>query len=744
MKRICRESLNTSEAYKIICQKSAVARQNSGGAAGESTEALFCLDFSLVRFFSSRKRNEHSSNFEYQSSFIKESKPSIKLFLTNRQLFKGMLFGLDIHKSLQLTDTKRTKDLPEFIRKVFYGVFHQALFIAILFLSVSKSMAFAQSDTTIVMSEIVISDNRITFPFSEASRTIEVITAKEIRRNPIQSIPEILLYSPGVDIRQRGPMGVQSDIGIRGGSFEQTLILLNGMKLTDPQTGHHIMNIPIPLDQIERIEILKGPGARIFGQNAFAGAVNFITRVSDEKKVGIRMYGGSFGSYGGNISLSLPLGNYRQTIAITRDASDGYRHNTDYGINNFFYQSELPMKAGKLGFQYGYTDRKFGANGFYASPAFTEQYEEVKTSIGSVSYEYSNDKFRIQPRVYWRWNNDNYLFVRDNPGAYQNLTTTNTAGAEVNMSYISNIGTTGFGFEYRKELIAAEWVRGGNQTNSVLDGKYRNNIGVFLDHKFRIGRRFDVTPGIYTNWYSDFSWNAFPGIDVGYKLTEKVRLYANAGSSYRIPTFYDQYYSSPVEQGNPDLMPEEALTYEVGFRYMDSKGFSVESNYFNRDASNLIDWVYDTTDSIWTSQNIQSVLTNGVEISLQTDFQKWIDKDFFLNKVRLSYQFLDQQYDQDESIQSRYVLENLRHQFIGSLDHRLFWKIKNSFRARYVDRVEQGPYWLFDDRIYYEAKNLSVFVEASNLTDQQYTEVMTPMPGRWIRSGVLFNVALGQ
>jgi iron complex outermembrane receptor protein len=106
----------------------------------------------------------------------------------------------------------------------------------------------------------------------------------------------------------------------------------------------------------------------------------------------------------------------------------------------------------------------------------------------------------------------------------------------------------------------------------------------------------------------------------------------------------------------------------------------------------------------------------------------------------LSYQFLDQQYDQDESIQSRYVLENLHHQFIGSLDHRVIWKIKNSFRARYVDRVEQSPYWLFDDRIYYEAKKLSVFIEASNLTDRQYTEVMTPMPGRWVRGGVVLNM----
>ncbi|MCK5104996.1 MAG: TonB-dependent receptor plug domain-containing protein, partial [Cyclobacteriaceae bacterium] len=196
----------------------------------------------------------------------------------------------------------------------------QLFFILLLINSIP---AYSQVDTTIVMSDLVISGNRISTPFSEASRNIQIITSEDIRRNPIQSIPEILSYSPGLDIRQRGPMGVQSDIGIRGGTFEQTLILLNGIKLTDPQTGHHVMNIPIPLDNIQQIEVLKGPGARIYGQNAFAGAVNFITRVPDIQNIGIRAYGGSFGSYGGNLSLSLPLGNYKQYISLSRDASDG-------------------------------------------------------------------------------------------------------------------------------------------------------------------------------------------------------------------------------------------------------------------------------------------------------------------------------------------------------------------------------------------------------------------------------------
>jgi iron complex outermembrane receptor protein len=590
------------------------------------------------------------------------------------------------------------------------------------------------------MDGLVVNGNRISTPFSEASRNIQIITKDEIKKRPAQSIPEILSYSPGVDIRQRGPVGVQSDIGIRGGTFEQTLILLNGIKLTDPQTGHHIMNIPIPLDNIQQIEVLKGPGARIYGQNAFAGAINFITKVPEERKVGFRAYGGSFGSFGGNLSLSLPSDYNNTYLSVSGDISDGYRHNTDYQILNGFIQNEVELENGKLDFILGLSDRKFGANGFYASPAYTEQYEEVTTSLTSVGYEKDLNKVTLRPRVYWRYNKDKYLFVRENPGAYLNLHETNTYGAEFNSTLRGNLGVTGFGVEYRKEKIDGDWVRGGAWSKSNLDGFSRDNFGVFADHKFKLGTRFDFTPGVYINWYSDFGWNAFPGLDLGYNINSSLRVYGNVGKSYRVPTFYDQYYSSPVEQGNPDLKPEEALTYEVGLRYL--KGWmALEGNFFTRDATQLIDWFYDTSDSLWRSQNFQNVLTRGLEFSVNFDFDKMIDPDFPIDNVSLSYSYLDQGMDMVENLQSRYVLEHIRNQVIFSADMTVVGNLKNSFKARYIDRVEQEPYFLIDDRLYFEKEDeFTVFIEAINLTDQEYTEVMTPMPGIWIRGGVAFEL----
>ena len=336
-------------------------------------------------------------------------------------------------------------------------------------------------------------------------------------------------------------MGVQADIGIRGGTFEQSLILVNGVKMIDPQTGHHSLNLPMNFDNIERIEVLKGPGARIYGQNAFSGAVNFITRIPN-KALNVNLFGGDFGVYGGSLSLSIPVNKYKQYISLSRNASDGYRHNTDYSINNIFYQSSVNIAGGELDILGGYTDRAFGANGFYASSDYTEQYEEVQTGFLSLGYKKRSGSFMYNPRVYWRNNTDNYFFIRDMPEIYENLHTTDVAGLEINSNWENFLGVTGIGMEFRTERIHGDWVRGGVESKSNLDGFYRNNFGVFAEHKFKFGKKWDMTPGVYISNYTDFGWNYFPGMDLGYTLNEHIRLYGNIGKSYRVPNFYEMYY----------------------------------------------------------------------------------------------------------------------------------------------------------------------------------------------------------
>ena len=612
----------------------------------------------------------------------------------------------------------------------------------ILYLTCRPYVARAQSDTTILLQELVISENRLSIPFRESSRNISVVDRQMMRRAPVQSLPEVLSYVPGVDIRQRGPLGVQADISIRGGTFEQTLVMVNGIKLTDPQTGHHLLNVPLHFDNLERVEVLKGGGARIFGQNAFAGAVNFITVVPEQRRLSVRGYGGSFGSSGLAASVALPSGSYGHYLGLAYDASDGYRHNTDYSIANMFYQSEFQALEGDFSLIAGMSDRSFGANGFYASPAFTEQYEAVRTGMLSLGYSRRSGPLLIQPRVYYRYNRDKYQFVRSDPGRYQNLHTTNVLAAELNMSYENALGVTGMGVEWRGESIAGDWLRGGQPSKSNLDGFSRGNAGMFLEHRFRLFSRLDLIPGIYTNWSTDFGFAAFPGIDLGYNLYQKVRLYANVGKSYRIPTFYDQNYQSPVESGNPELLPEEAWAWEGGLRYLGSAAMA-EVNYFQRDARQLIDWVYDPSDSIWRARNFSSVMARGVEMSFGLDLHKLVQAQLPEIRFHGSYNFTELTLAKEEELRSRYALDNIRHQFIFGVDHELFLKLRNSFRVRYIDRLEQAPYWLVDNRLSWVQSELwSAYIEATNLTDQSYTEVMTVMPGRWIRMGLNLTIPM--
>ena len=139
---------------------------------------------------------------------------------------------------------------------------------------------FSQNDSISVkkLDEIILNTSRIDIPFSENSRSIQIISSNEIKKRNPKNLIELLKQISGIDIRQRGINGQQADLYIRGGTFDQSLILIDGVKLDDPQTGHHSLNLLLPIEMIERVEIIKGPASRIYGQNAFTGAINLVTK----------------------------------------------------------------------------------------------------------------------------------------------------------------------------------------------------------------------------------------------------------------------------------------------------------------------------------------------------------------------------------------------------------------------------------------------------------------------------------
>jgi vitamin B12 transporter len=585
---------------------------------------------------------------------------------------------------------------------------------------------YSQTDSlSWTLPDVIIQENRVQLPIREQSRSVQVLTAQQIAALPVRSVNELLLQVSGVDVRQRGPHGVQADVGIRGGTFDQTLILVNGIKLSDPQTGHHNMNLPFDLAAIERIEILKGPAARVFGQNAFSGAINIVTKTPVEDGGQVQVRGGENGLWGLAAQLQFAGDKMSQMLTLSHDAADGYRYNTDYEISTAFYQNQIELGTGQLGLTAGWSQRKFGANGFYASPEFQDQYEEISTSLLNLTYRlHPSTSWQLTTRAYWRRNVDDYVFVRSNPEVYQNIHTGHSYGWEGHANYRGKWGTTGLGAEINRIELSS----------NNLGERQRNMATIFVEQRMNWGD-FDLTPGFSLSHYSDFGLRFFPGIDLGYRLHARIKLFANTGYTYRVPTFTDLYYEDRANNGNPDLQPEAAIAYEVGAKY-ERPGLQVQVALFRRDGLDLIDWTRASDTAKWTPINITELSTQGVEIGLTTYLPLLLPELAFLERFHFSYTCLDAQLANNDAVFSRYALENLRHQLTMGIIYRPLKRLQHSLTYRYSDRVNLADYQLVDTRLTYTRERWEVFCEATNLFDTAYQETnLVPMPGRWLRFG---------
>ena len=227
------------------------------------------------------------------------------------------------------------------------------------------------------------------------SINIVTISKEQIENSTATNISELLQQVAGLDIRRRGAEGMQADLYIRGGSFDQTLLLIDGIKVEDPQTGHpHTMNMTLPMEVIEKIEIIKGSAGRMYGQNAFTGAVNIITKKNINNNISVGLSKGSFDQNRFGITVENQSKKSGFIFNFKRKDSDGYRYNTDFKNNRFFIKSNFKIKD-QISAIAAFNERKFGANGFYASPSAIDQYEETQASLIGVTNLYKNFEFNL-------------------------------------------------------------------------------------------------------------------------------------------------------------------------------------------------------------------------------------------------------------------------------------------------------------------------------------------------------------
>ena len=372
-------------------------------------------------------------------------------------------------------------------------------------------------------------------------------------------------------------------------------------------------------------------------------------------------------------------------------------------------------------------DRKFGAQNFYTTnPTFFE-YEETQNSLVAFTTKFKSSKLKIQPRVYWKRNQDMFLLRRDEPTFFRNFHITHKIGVETNASYTSKAGVTGFGVDLSKVFIAS----------NNLGKRNRFMANAFLEHRFKfINDKLDVTPGVALTYFSDFKFHAFPGIDIGFEITNNLRAYGNVGYTYRIPTYTDLYYSDPATEGNPNLKPEEAFGQELGIKYHTTK-LSASVAVFNRDAKDLIDYIRPNVSSgIFTAINITEVNTKGLEFDASYNFKL----KSFTQTLAFGYAYLDDNIlDQNEDL-SRYSLNTLRHQYTTKFSSQLFKNVRQNIIYKYAERTTGQTYNVWDASLLVKVKAAEFSITASNIFNADYIETgFVPMPPSNVLFGVRYN-----
>lgn len=616
------------------------------------------------------------------------------------------------------------------------------LYFAILFTSLTGSLAAQiNKDSVTKMNEVIINENRFNTPISKQNRNIYVIDNVTIAKLPGRTLQEILQYANGIDIRQRGAFGGQADISVDGGSFEQTVLLLNGTKIIDMQTAHNMLNLPIPVEAIERIEIVRGPAARIYGINSLTGAINIVTKKPTTSGVLVSTYAGSNFEkntegngntfVGGGVQAGgvLSKKNHQHSLFGSYDKGNGYRFNTGFENSKLLYQGNFQIdELNTVDALFGYVKSGFGANGFYASPGDRNSDEHVQTILASIQSKHQiSDKWTLMPRLSYRYNFDDYrYFGPTNLNAGRSRHYSNSFSAELNTTYKIATGELGFGAEARKDDIKS----------TSIGERDRDNLGLYAQYRTQLLKKLNVNIGTYLNYNSDYKWQIYPGLDASYEIANGIRLVTNVGTSQRIPSFTDLYLNQrPGNIGNENLSPENALQVELGLK-IDEGNFNFNANYFYRTINKFIDWTRSVTTEPWQSNNIGDLQTNGINFRANYNFA--VAEKSKIN-INLGYSYLDSEFkDINSQLAFKYLISSLKHQVTNTVDFR-YANFSVLLATRFNKRMSGPSYWINDLRLSQSVDKFTLFLDAQNIFDTTYNEIGTiPLPSRWMSLGVKF------
>jgi iron complex outermembrane recepter protein len=550
----------------------------------------------------------------------------------------------------------------------------------------------------------------------DLDRSLSIMNARgaEIVLN---TLVDLMRLDPSLDLQERAPGGVQTDLSIRGGSFGQTLVLLNGLRLNDVQSGHHDMDIPVPLDSVSRIEVLRGSGSTEYGSDAVAGVVNVITEPPDRLEIRLRTAIGNFGTNQERVSIADTFGNLSEQLAFSRDFSTGFIPDRDYRNLQFASTTHYTSSLGASNLTLAYMDHPFGADQFYGP---YPSWEDTKTWWLGYNQALGKD---TDASFAYRRHSDLFVLFRDDPSVYTNHHADESYQAALRRHQTVSPGVTvSYGAEAIHESIVS----------NNLGDHARSRGAVYAAVDLRGIKRLSLSIAAREEFYRRYSGEFSPTVAGGYWLSPAIKVRASASRAFRVPSYTDLYYSDPANVGNPNLRPERAWTYEAGIDWVPAGRLSAETAVFERRLRDGIDYYRTSPTAVWQALNIDSLNFTGVESSLRYLVAR-------RQTVEVLYTWLLGAQNTVPFAETKYNFNYPSSSGVVAWSGSLPWQLDFRTRVGVLNRISQNPYALWDFYAASSRGKVHPFIQIANITSTSYQEIQgVAMPGRSVIGGVEF------
>jgi iron complex outermembrane receptor protein len=559
--------------------------------------------------------------------------------------------------------------------------------------------------------------------------SLQTITNSEIKQKNINSVLDVLDYISGVDLRYRGTFGIQGDLSLRGSTYEQVAVLIDGIKVIDPQTGHYNLDIPLTVFDVEKIDIVKEGISSLYGAGAFAGSINIITKKPQKKQLNLNTLFGEHALFGQEFSGGFIQQDLSGRVSFDHKVSSGAQPNTDFEYKTATLYLDKDFESANFNALFGYQKKDFGADSFYSN-LFPEEEEHTETVFVKNSLESKLDFGSLKNNLFFRKHTDKFILRRNNPASI-NYHTTYVYGVNSQISLPLKYGEIILGLDTGRDEIYSTNL--GKHTRLHEAGSF----GFIPELWDKLTADMRLRIDNYQKWGIQQSYNFGLGYDM---VKDRLKIKGSVSRAFRIPSYTELYYSDAANRGEPDLKIEQNHNFRLGLDFKD-EFFNFGFDTFLRRGRNLIDWTRRQTTDLWQATSLGKVDFYGVEFRTQMKLGanfKWVN----LEKINFSYNYTAAE-KKANGFFSKYALDILKNQYILDIYSQVLG-LSLDWQLLYNQRYYGETY--FVGNIYLSKKfinkNFTVepFVKIDNFSNTKYSEISgVSQPGRWIKSGLKFE-----